>query len=101
MDKKEFMKVFGDDLTELKVTGSLNASIVKTMSKDDIKRFLEKDVTELAKRFINKQWSDNVQVRCEYQIVDSYLNKKGIITAYMNYSHDGGATDCTFEKKNL
>ena len=101
MKKSEYIKEYGKDLTELKITSVLNASIYGNMSDDEKEKFIKNNVSELAKRFIDRDWSDIVNVRCEYKVVDSYLQIKGYVEAYLDYSHRTGVVNCTFKETKV
>jgi len=92
MDRETFIKMYGKDLTELKITGALNYDLYNVLDKQQLSEFVRKDVNEKARRFISAEWTDIVNVRCEYVVVDRYYNVIETLTAYLNYTHGNGAS---------
>ena len=91
MNRETFMKMYGKDLTELKITGALNYDLYKVLDMEQLTEFVEKDVNEKARRFISADWTDIVNVRCEYAVVDRYYNIVEKLTAFLDYTHETGA----------
>lgn len=93
MKKEEFIEYYGRDLTEMKVTGVLNADMYQKMNKDDIREFIEGDVKDIAKKFINGFWEEETNVTCEYVVIDTHYNVREKVTATMTYSHANGISN--------
>lgn len=91
MTRKEFIKFYGRDLAELKLTCTLNADIYNKMDKGDISQFIVNDVDERAKKTIHKDWTDEVNVLCYYTVIDSMYNIVDRITCHLKYSHELGS----------
>lgn len=87
MDKNEFIKVYGKDLTEMKITSVLNYHAYKDMDMDALAEFIARDVNEKATRFVHPDWTFSVHVTCEYVVIDSHYQKHDTVTAQLEYSH--------------
>lgn len=99
MDRETFKKMYGKDLTELKITGVLNYDLYKVLDQKQLTDFVVRDVTERARRFISAEWSDIVNVRCEYVVVDRYYNVVERLMAFMDYTHDSGVSNVVLSVK--
>lgn len=92
MTKEEFIKEHGLDLTELKITGVLNAERYKKMDEYALKEFIGRDVKERAQKFVHPDWTDTVNVRCGYVVLDYKYNLVDTVNAASEYSHFYGVS---------
>lgn len=92
MNKKEFLKFGGQDLSELKICSALNADTYKKMDKDALSEFVIRDVNERAKKLIHRRWEEEVSVRCHYVVIDFKLNIVDSFYCELKYSHEAGTT---------
>ena len=98
MDKENFMKAYGRDLAELKISGVLNYDLYKTCDDAQIKAFVARQVHDLALKFVSLEWEDIVNVRCEYVLIDSYYNTYGKVVACTDYTHANGCGNVIIAK---
>lgn len=92
MTKEEFIKEYGLDLTELKITGVLNAELYRKMDAYALKEFIGRDVKERAQKFVHPDWTDTVNVRCGYVVINKRYEPEETINAASEYSHIYGVS---------
>ena len=88
MDKKNLNN---SEVEKLMIRGFLNASIYKGMNDSQLTAFINRDATLTALKFVDKEWQGEVDIKCEYVVIDTSYNKLEVVEANLVFTREYGA----------